>query len=917
MNKIIATASLIFLSGMMSFAQNINTIAGTGTSGFSGDGSAASSALLNGPQDVAVDTFGNIYIADAANHRIRKITATSGVISTVAGTGTAGYSGDGAAATSALLYAPIGVAVDKTGNVYIADNGNHCIRKITISTGKISTIAGTGTAGSAGDGGLATSASLYAPYDVCLDTSGNIYIADVSNNKIRKITASSGVITTIAGTGTPGFSGDGGAATSAKLYQPFSVAVDASGNVYIADTYNGRIRKITATSGTISTIAGTGASGFSGDGGSASSALFNTPYSIGLDLSGNIYISDFLNNRVRKITVSTGIINTIAGTGVAGFSGDGGLATAAKIFSAKGIHVDKVNNVYIADEGNQRVRFICNAAVIPDAPLVTSPLTLCTGSTPDPLTAIGSLLKWYTTATGGTGSTTAPTPSVASIGTTTYYVSQSSACGESPRSAIVVNVVASPSTPIVSTPIIYCSGAASTALTASGSGLRWYTTASGGTGSATAPTPSTASAGITLYYVSQGSVGCESSRAAITVQVNPTPSAPTVSDVLYCLGATPSVLSAGGTNLKWYNSASGGIGTTTAPTPSTAVDGTVAYYVTQTNSFSCESPRALLNVRTNTKPKVSITSATAPKYFVCPGAKLTLKTIVAPYGINYQWQLAAVNIAGANKDSFDALTDGLYRVIVSNAPNCNDTASIKVDQDTSLSKTYINPTDVNICDGVNIILFSTSSYGAGYQYQWLKDGVSLSADTLSSIVVSNKGNYQLKVTNSLGCNVVSNTSSVNKYATIPKPVISQLGSVLSVPNTYAKYQWYRNGKPLSGASGNIYYLSFDGDYSVSVNDVNGCKTESDTIKIQGLSIRNLTTEKHYKIFPNPSSGIIYIESASVVGLQLIDVLGRTVLEQKQSRTLNITSFVDGVYLLYVFDESGKKIGVEKIVKSAK
>ncbi|MDI9319622.1 MAG: T9SS type A sorting domain-containing protein [Phycisphaerales bacterium] len=915
MSKIIAITYVLFLWGMTSYAQNINTIAGTGTSGFSGDGSAATSALLNGPQDVAVDTFGNIYIADAANHRIRKITATTGVIATVAGTGTAGYSGDGAAATSALLYAPIGVAVDKTGNVYIADNGNHCIRKITISTGKISTIAGTGTAGSAGDGGLATSASLYAPYDVCLDTSGNIYIADVSNNKIRKITVSSGIITTIAGTGTPGFSGDGGSATSAKLYQPFSVAVDASGNVFIADTYNSRIRKITATTGTISTIAGTGVSGYSGDGGSATTAQFNTPYSIGLDLFGNIYISDFLNNRVRKITASTGVINTIAGTGVAGFLGDGGLATAAKIAYAKGIHVDKVNNVYIADEGNQRVRFICNAAVIPDPPLVTSPLTLCTGSTPDPLTAVGSLLKWYTTATGGTGTTTAPTPSVASIGTTTYYVSQSSACGESPRSAIVVNVVASPSTPIVSTPVIYCSGTASTALTASGSSLLWYSTASGGTASTSAPTPSTASAGTTVYYVSQGSIGCESPRAAITVQVNPAPSAPTVSDVLYCLGATPSVLSAGGTNLKWYNAASGGTGTTTAPTPSTAVDGTVAYYVTQTNSFSCESPRALLNVRTNTKPIVSITSAAAPKYFVCLGTQLTLKTIVAPYGINYQWQLAGVNIADANKDSFDALTDGLYRVIVSNAPNCNDTASVKVDQDTSLSKTYINPTDVNICDGVNIILFSTSSYGAGYQYQWLKDGVLLSADTLSSLVVSNKGNYQLKVTNSLGCNVLSNTSSVNQYATIPKPVISQSGSVLSVSNTYAKYQWYRNGKSLSGATGNAYDVSFDGDYSVSVSDVNGCKTESDTITIQGLSIQNMTAEKHYKIFPNPTSGIIYIESASGVGLQLIDMLGRTALEQKQSHTLNITSLSDGVYLMYVLDEAGQRIGVEKIVKS--
>ncbi len=308
----------------------INTIAGNGNAGYSGDNGAAVNAELQYPGGVAVDSNGNVYIDDYYNSRIRKITASTGVITTVAGNGTAGYSGDGGAATSAELNYPTAVAVDAYGNIYIADNSNERVRKVTVSTGIITTIAGNGNLGYSGDGGAATSAELDLPLSVAVDSSGNIYIADFGN-RVRKVTVSSGIITTVAGDGTAGYSGDGGAATSAELNYPSGVAVDSSGNIYIGDTSNERIRKVTVSTGVITTVAGNGTLGYSGDGGAATSAELGYPWGVAVDSSGNIYIGDSNNNRVRKVTVSTGIISTIAGNGTGGYTGDGGTATNAEL----------------------------------------------------------------------------------------------------------------------------------------------------------------------------------------------------------------------------------------------------------------------------------------------------------------------------------------------------------------------------------------------------------------------------------------------------------------------------------------------------------------------------------------------------------------------------------------------------------
>ncbi len=335
-------------------AQIITTVAGNGTCAYAGDGAAATSAELCNPQAVAFDAAGNYYIADEANNRIRKVTISTGKISTVAGTGAAGYSGDGAAATAAKLNSPWSVACDKLGNIYIADNVNYRIRKVN-TTGIISTYAGNGTNAYSGDGGQATAAAIGNPLGVACDTSGNLYIAD-SNGFIRKVTTS-GVINTVAGGG--GSFGDGGQATAAQLNGPHAVALDPLGNIYICDYFNFRIRKVN-TSGIIITVAGNGTSGFTGDGGQATAAKMKYSNGVACDASGNIFIADTWNDRIRKVS-SSGIINTIAGNGTGAFSGDGGQSTAAAVYQPYGLALDASGNLYIADFDNIRIRKITNA----------------------------------------------------------------------------------------------------------------------------------------------------------------------------------------------------------------------------------------------------------------------------------------------------------------------------------------------------------------------------------------------------------------------------------------------------------------------------------------------------------------------------------------------------------------------------
>ena len=329
----------------------ITTVAGTNVSGFSGDGGAASNARINFPCGVTADAYGNFFIADTSNNRIRRVN-TNGFITTVAGTNSSGFSGDGGAATNAKLFSPSGEALDAFGNFFIADTSNGRIRRVD-TNGIITTVAGTSTRGFYGDGGAATNALLSSPFGVAVDVFGNLFIADPNNSRIRKVDTN-GIITTVAGTNSAGFSGDGGAATIAKLNSPYGIAVDVFGNLFIADSGNSRIRKVD-TNGIITTVAGTNSAGFSGDGGAATNAKLNTPYGVALDAFGNLFIADSGNSRIRKVDTN-GIITTVAGTNSAGFSGDGGAATNAKLNTPYGVVFDTFDNLLIADYNNSRIR---------------------------------------------------------------------------------------------------------------------------------------------------------------------------------------------------------------------------------------------------------------------------------------------------------------------------------------------------------------------------------------------------------------------------------------------------------------------------------------------------------------------------------------------------------------------------------
>jgi sugar lactone lactonase YvrE len=375
---IVATCAIVSLPAgntaaiaqAISRVPSINTIAGNGTAGYGGDGAPAGNAELNSPSGIAVDGAGNLYIADPANNRIREVMAGTGIISTIAGNGTAGYGGDGGLATNAELQSPVGIAIDSSGNLYIADQGNNVIRKVA-TNGTITTVAGNNAEGYSGDNGQATNATLYAPAGVALDSAGNLYIADAGNNRIRLVNTT-GTITTFAGNGTAGYSGDNGPAAAATLTKPSALVEDAKNNLYLADTGNNVIRLVNAT-GTITTIAGNGTAGYSGDNGSAISATLNAPYGLQTDSVGNVYIADTKNNVIRMVNAA-GNISTIVGNGASGFSGDGGPATDAILNNPVGVVFGTQGNLDVSDQGNERVREVntpAGSAVFPTT-VVTS-----------------------------------------------------------------------------------------------------------------------------------------------------------------------------------------------------------------------------------------------------------------------------------------------------------------------------------------------------------------------------------------------------------------------------------------------------------------------------------------------------------------------------------------------------------------
>ena len=369
-----AMLCIAFVLGMSTFAcgqtPTIFTVAGNGSTTFGGDGGPATNAGLNNPMAVVADAMGNIYFSDGGHSCLRKVSSTSGSISTIAGTPTvSGYYGDGGQATAAKLMTPTALAISPTGDIVFSDSGNACLRKVSSTSGSISTIVGVASlgAGFGGDGGPATAAQISNNISICFDALGNLYIADGGNHCLRKVSSTSGSISTIAGTPTvSGFSGDSGPATNAKLNNPTAVAVDTAGNIYVADGGNGCLRKVSSTSGSISTIAGTPTvPGFAGDGSAATACQLNNPSGLAVTAAGKIFISDRGNNRMRVIN-PLGVIHTVVGTDTAGFNGDG-LCTSLELNQPIGVCLDTHNNCYIADHLNNRVRYIDYTLLVEEA----------------------------------------------------------------------------------------------------------------------------------------------------------------------------------------------------------------------------------------------------------------------------------------------------------------------------------------------------------------------------------------------------------------------------------------------------------------------------------------------------------------------------------------------------------------------
>ena len=692
----------------------ISSVAGNGTASYRGDGSAAIMANLYNPTGVAVDGSGNIYIADFYNQRVRKITASTGVISTVAGNGTQAYGGDNSLATLANLTRPSGVAVDGLGNIYIADSKNHRIRKVTATTGIISTVAGSETGGFGGYGGddsAATSAKLKDPQGVAVDGSGNIYIADASNHRIRKVTASTGIITTVAGSGTLGFAGDGNAANLARLNNPIGVTVDGNGNIYIADANNHRIRKVTASTGVISTIAGDGTLGFGGDGNAAILANLNTPSGVTVDGSGNIYIADANNQRIRKVTASTGFISTVAGNGTQSNLGDGSAATLANLYYPTSIALDVLGNIYIADKNNNRIRKVTNLI---GNNIISSSQTICAGSAPanifgsTPTGANGSYTyTWLRSTTSATtGFTAIPSSNTInySPGVLTQntwfkrYVVSSPITDTSAAVAIIIN------TPIVNnsftiTSQTICSGSIPAPITA--------TTPTGGNGttykykwlkSLTGETTGFANAGgndslqnfipnaltQTTWFKRKVISGvCNADTTTeLLVTVNPKPAITNASTASICSGTSTNIILESsisstfawtlGTNTGSITGASASNGSSInqiLTNPSNTDAGSVVYNVTPTSTLgSCVGNPTAITVTINPNPTTSNIS----------GKANTAKLDTASYSVSglsgsvFNWLVSGATIqsgAGSNKIQVKWTTTGIDTIKVTETSN--------------------------------------------------------------------------------------------------------------------------------------------------------------------------------------------------------------------------------------------------------
>jgi len=598
-----------------------------------------------------------------------------------------------------------------------------------------------------------------------------------------------------------------------------------------------------------------------------------------------------------------------------------------------------IMNYYVSQTTNtcesSRATIAVTVNAIPNAPTVTTPVTYCQNATASALIASGTNLKWYTAATGGTGSATAPTPTTATAGTINYYVSQTINTCEGPRATIAVTVNAIPNTPTVTTPVIYCQNASATALTASGTNLKWYTAATGGTGSATAPTSATTTAGTTNYYVSQTTNTCEGPRATIAVTVNAIPNTPTVTTpVMYCENASATALTASGTSLKWYTAATGGTGSAAAPTPATATAGTINYYVSQTIN-TCEGPRATIAVTVNAIPNapVVITPVT-----YCQNASATALTAS---GTNLKWYTAATGGTGsAAAPTPGTATAGTMNYYVSQTTNTCESvrAMIAITVNAISTATITTNGSTTIIQGSSVVLTA----GSGSSYRWMNGGTTISGSTAQSYTVTDAGSYSVEVTNANNCTATSAATDISVSdnqpsvitITSPQPNTTVSGAIaISVdvtdPDGSITLVEFLDGNTVIGTSTTApYTFIWDnpsaGAHSITVRvtDSNGGITTSAPVSVtSGVVTTGVQSMSSIQavVYPNPSNGDVYIETStdlSGASFTLVDMVGREVLLSpvvtSSGARIDVSSLSEGTYVFIIKQDNSilrKKITV--------
>ena len=824
MKKLILIALFVFIKQV--HAQNIYTIAGNGGQGYSGDGGPATAANLYWPSGLAIDGMGNMFIADLNNNVIRMVNS-AGIISTYAGNGTGAYSGDGGQASAAELFAPAALAFDVTGNMYIADQSNNAIRMIN-SAGIISTIA-TGFKG---------------PSALAFDGTGNLYVADQFNNVIRKVNTA-GIVSTVAGNYAQGYDGDGGDATDAELYYPSGLAFDAAGNMYIGDYYNNRIRKVN-TAGIISTFAGNGTKGYSGDGANAKAAELTYPTAVAFDAAGNLYIADTDNNRIRQVNTD-GIITTFAGNGTQGYSGDGGAATAAEFFYPCGLTFDGAGNLYIVEYYNKCVRMV-NA---PLPTLIASSASICVGNTAT-LTATGTTsYTWTATNTSAvyTGASIVVKPNYS-----TYYA-------------------------------------------------------------ITGPPDTTTFFGLTL-------VSNQTGGATVTVNPLPTIVIATNSSAI-CQGATATLTASGANTYTWNT---GTIGDTINTSPMV----TTNYSVTGTSSFGCINS-ANTTVTVNPVPSLTIT---ASSYSLCAGASATLTASGAV--VIYNWlPYADLNTNNGSTVIANPSTTTVYSV-TGTTGSCSTVNTIKVTVNPSPSVPQLSNTSITYCKGQTYTPINATGTGI---ILWsnnpsMNPVIHIGNSFTPTNLLSGTTIYYLEDSSNT-CNN-PNTASVSVFVdSVPSASLQLVPDLIPhVWDLYIDYStnvvnatWYwGDGTDTTGLYPSHGYAAA-GMYNICVTVFNACgdsanycqkdslyRVATNTIihvnvlNSQTTGIQQVTGNKEQiAIYPNPTQGILNVScSIPNVTAHIYDINGKLVLSQaiNVKTTIDASSLMDGVYNISISSNEG-------------